>query len=570
MDRFHTIRPVVCDGSSLDDVVATLPEGASARTLRRLCKRWHEEQARSGRGIIGLIPLIEHRGNRGSRLTAEHEALIAGVLKEADDPRNRKDGDLYGEYCEKAEEAGLKACAPSTFKRRVQLLDTQRRTRKRRGHKAAAAEAPFVWWIEEVTPRHGQFPWGVVHIDHTRVDLVIRLGGQKSRKLRVWLTVVFCAYSRTVLGFELSFDPPSVASIMMALRDCVRRYGRLPHTIVVDRGAEFESVWFELFCAQYLITKRSRPAGNPRFGSLIERFFGTTNTQFFHRLRGNTQLLRNPRGLTPEVDPTQHAVWTLPMLTSALEAYFFEVYAEPAAPGTGPDPQGGVRTGAQTHGCEGTSLGEVRSGLPDQHPPTSTVLGRDRQGSGERQGHPDWRHPVLERRLQIIRVTGNAGAWSESTPFDISHVFAWRPDTRGSGCVASRSTTRRFAAAAGKKSGYSARKSGNGPRMAGRPRGSPPPSWRRFMTSVRKTEDAELQRLKDTARDEAGTRGATPRLVTDGGDAGRRSAGYSAGFEVSGSSAPRTGITPPNSGISNDVGLSWNQHAKAGWHQPTA
>ena len=37
------------------------------------------------------------------------------------------------------------------------------------------------------------------------------------------------------------------------------------------------------------------------------------------------------------------------------------------------------------------------------------------------------------------------------------------------------------------------------------------------MTSMRKIEDAELQRLKDTARDEAGTRGATPRLMTDGG-----------------------------------------------------
>ena len=130
---------------------------------------------------------------------------------------------------------------------------------------------------------------------------------------------------------------------MMALRDCVRRSQRLPRVIVVDRGAEFESTWFELFCAEHLISKRSRPAGRPRFGSLIERFFGTANTQFFHNLMGHTRALRNPRGMSKEVDPRGTAVWTLPMLVGALETYCFQVYAKEPHPALGESPREALR-----------------------------------------------------------------------------------------------------------------------------------------------------------------------------------------------------------------------------------
>ena len=515
VERFHIIRPIVCDGKFLDDIGATMPNGPSKRTLQRWCKAWREEQCQSGRGIIGLVPRIEHRGCRSNRLTDEHEALITQVLEDGDDPRLRKDSDLYGEYCQVAEKAGFEACAPATFKKRIQLLDAQRRTRKRRGHKAAAAEAPFVWWIEEVTPRHGQFPWAVVHIDHTLVDLMMRLSGQEPRLLRVWLTVVFCAYSRTVLGFELSFDPPSVASIMMALRDCVRRHGRLPYTIVVDRGSEFESVWFELFCAEYLITKRSRPAGNPRFGSLIERFFGTTNTQFFHALHGNTQLLRDPRGLTPEVDPRRHAIWTLPMLTRALEAYFFEVYASQPHPALGQSPkkmyeQGLRLTGAKEHRTVSFDRDFLISTLPPAPYSGGTAKvqgdGKGIQISGILYWNDAFRSAALLGTRVQVRID----------PFDISHVFAWWPGRRiWLHCISEHYKTFRGRSWQEVRIlGKEIRKLANDGRKTPRVTAA---VLAKFMTRVREIEDAELQRLKDAARDEAGARGATPRLVTEGG-----------------------------------------------------
>src|SRR6266568_5050471 len=64
------------------------------------------------------------------------------------------------------------------------------------------------------------------------------------------------------------------------LRACVQRHGYVPQHVVVDRGPEFQSVYFDHLLASCGCHKKDRPASSPRFGSVIERLFGTTNTQF--------------------------------------------------------------------------------------------------------------------------------------------------------------------------------------------------------------------------------------------------------------------------------------------------
>ena len=489
VDRWHMVKPVVCDGKSIKEVAKAC--GIPVRTFRRWCANARNELVRGGQGVMGLIPRDEHRGNRNPRLSSNHEALLARVLDDddrdrrdgdddreesgADDARNRSISDLYGEYCQAAEADGFTPCAYTTFVERFRRLASERRTRRRRGDKAAAAEAPFVWWIEWLTPPHGQYPWDIVHIDHTLVDLVIRLGTLKPQRIRAWLTVVFCAYSRTVLGFEISFDPPSNSSIMMALRDCVRRHGRLPYTIVVDRGAEFESVWFELFCAQYWIIKKSRPAGQPRFGSPIERFFGTTNTQFFHALKGNTKLLRNPRTMTPEVDPHRHAVWTLPMLIGALEKYFFDVYPNQPHPALGQTPQEAYERGLQLTGARVHRVVEydndfLISTLPSAPRRGGTAKVQDNGKGIEINGILYWHDAFRTQALKGTRVPVRID------PFDVSVVFAWRPDQKiWLRCVSQH--RRLFRGRSWKEIRILSKQIRGTPVSGGRPRGSPPASW---------------------------------------------------------------------------------------------
>ena len=66
------------------------------------------------------------------------------------------------------------------------------------------------------------------------------------------------------------------------LRICVKRFGRFPHTLMVDGGKEFHSEYFDSLVARYDGIKKTRPGAKPRFGSVIERLFGTTNTEFVY------------------------------------------------------------------------------------------------------------------------------------------------------------------------------------------------------------------------------------------------------------------------------------------------
>ncbi|WP_411863277.1 Mu transposase C-terminal domain-containing protein [Tolypothrix sp. PCC 7601] len=113
---------------------------------------------------------------------------------------------------------------------------------------------------------------------------------------------------------------------MMGLRILVQRQGRFPSTLVVDGGKEFHSIYFDTLLARYHCTKKTRPGGKPRFGSVIERLFGTTNTEFIYNLLGNTQASKQPRQLTKTVDPKQLAVWNLGDLYTYLTQWAYSIY----------------------------------------------------------------------------------------------------------------------------------------------------------------------------------------------------------------------------------------------------
>jgi hypothetical protein len=83
---------------------------------------------------------------------------------------------------------------------------------------------------------------------------------------------------------------------------------------------------------------------------VIERLFGTTNTQFIHNLRGNTQITRNVRQVTKSVNPREQAIWTLAELHKRLSEYLFEVYDTMDHPALGQSPRDAFRVGLETFG----------------------------------------------------------------------------------------------------------------------------------------------------------------------------------------------------------------------------
>jgi len=165
--------------------------------------------------------------------------------------------------------------------------------------------------LEVNTPRHGDRPLEIVHIDHTLLDIEVVCSYSGINLGRPWVTAMIDAYTRRILAVYVTFDPPSYRSCMMVLRICVQRFGRFPETIVVDNGKEFKSVYFDTLLARFECTKKHRPKDMPKFSSIIERWFGTNNTQFINNLRGNTQIMKHVRLVKKANNPKNLAVWTL-------------------------------------------------------------------------------------------------------------------------------------------------------------------------------------------------------------------------------------------------------------------
>jgi len=330
-----------------------LPDGPSVpeRTLRLWAARFREAKAQHGSGYLGLIPQTSQRGNRGSKLPEESRTLLNRFIEQDYETFKQKSKFVaWADLLHACEEKGIAAPTYATF-----CLATRRRpvfesVLKRKGRRAAYTHEPFYWALDPTTPRHGDRPLEIGHIDHTELDVELVCSHTGRVLGRPWMTLLTDAFSRRCLSLSLAFDPPSYRSCMMILRECVRRNGRLPQIVVIDGGPEFQSTYFEALLARYECIKKTRPPAKARFGSCCERLFRTTNTRFIHNLQGNTQITRNVRQVTKSVDPRELATWTLAELHTRLSEYLFEVYDTIDHPALGRSPREAFQAGFEASG----------------------------------------------------------------------------------------------------------------------------------------------------------------------------------------------------------------------------
>ncbi len=313
---------------------------ALSRSERRHVSKFLYAEKIYGNGYVGLLPRTQFRGNREPQLTDDVlKALTESITKEYEVTRQPSMFSCWVALKKRMEEQGLKRPTYKTYCRHVRQRSKNKQIRSRKGRRAAYGTSEFYWRLEPDTPRHGDRPFEIGHIDHTELDLelVSSLTGQKLRK--AWLTILTDAFDRRVLAFYLTFDEPSYRSCMMVLRECVRRHQRLPQIIVVDNGPEFRSTYFELVIAYFQKTKKSRPPAKPRSGSTCERMFGTVNTEVIYNFLGNTQITKNVRQVTKSNNPRNLAVWDFKSLYEALAEYFYDVYDTMKHPALGMSPR---------------------------------------------------------------------------------------------------------------------------------------------------------------------------------------------------------------------------------------
>lgn len=302
-------------------------QAPKSRTERRHLAAYKEAEAVYGNGYIGLLPNSSKSGNRLPRL---HHQVLDLVLKQVKDnylnAKNRNVKSVFALIKDECEERSLPPPSYAWLCRFIKKLPAHAVAVARKGRKGAYALEPRQDAHDGVDKMAPERPFERAHIDHTLIDVETLFGETSAPLGRVWCTLMVDQDSRVCLAAYLTYDPPSYRSLLMVMRKCVERWGRLPDSLVIDGGKDMRSIWFETFCALYRITIIRRPIGKGRFGSTVERLFGTVNTNLFHFLAGNTQLTKNVRQMSDEVSPHTHSVWTLPELHRALVKYFYDVY----------------------------------------------------------------------------------------------------------------------------------------------------------------------------------------------------------------------------------------------------
>src|SRR5258708_13768405 len=350
-ERFALIKPVLAGLASTDNT-------SLGRAMRRWIAKFREAEQSYNCGYIGLLPDYVDCGNRIPRIREEVLKFVDEFIKkEYENHKQKNKREVYGEFEKFCKGKGITAI-PSYkfFVAAVNNRPLHEQVETRAGSKATYPFEPFYWELLYTLPRHGDYPFQITHLDHTQLDIELidlRTGQNLGRP---WLTLLIDSYSRRILSVYRSLDRPSYRSCMQVLRECVFRHNRFPEMVVVDGGKEFQRTYFDSLLARFKCSKATRPKAKSRFGSIMERVFGTTNEEFIHNLEGTTQATKNVRQLTPSIDPKRHAIWTLGELYARLQEWAYEQYDTNEHQGIGQTPAEAFNQGIHLWGRRGGDL----------------------------------------------------------------------------------------------------------------------------------------------------------------------------------------------------------------------
>lgn len=140
-------------------------------------------------------------------------------------------------------------------------------------------------------------------IDTTRVDnwsAVYDDDGKRIIVERAFLTVAIDIRTRVILAIVLSFDPPSILTLMACVKRIVRcktaliaKYGKFkgatdgwgrPSTLILDNAWENVGLSLQVALEAAGINVEYAPVKTPQYKAYVERLFETLNTRLFHRL----------------------------------------------------------------------------------------------------------------------------------------------------------------------------------------------------------------------------------------------------------------------------------------------
>ena len=266
----------------------------SQRTIYKLVKIWKQ----SGGSIPALAPRKSDGGRGRGRISSSIESIISIAISDTYLTCQKSSvAVLMRTIKERCRKLNIPSPSLNTIRLRIRNLKSDYAMEKRSGADASKHLQPIV----------GHFPatnevLDVVQIDHTPVDLIIVDSYTRQTIGRPWITVAIDVYSRCIVGFCLTLDPPSAVSVGLCLAHIVidkRSWlehinidvewpmSGKPKSLYVDNGKEFHSEALRRGCEVHGIHIGYRPVKIPHYGGIVERVIGTL-MKIVHEIPGTT------------------------------------------------------------------------------------------------------------------------------------------------------------------------------------------------------------------------------------------------------------------------------------------
>lgn len=179
-----------------------------------------------------------------------------------------------------------------------------------------------------------------VEIDHTQLDIVLVDTITGVVIGRPWLTVAVDVYTRAILGFQLSYDPPSHMTVARVLKMALlpKAYAeRWPSVkgawvmfglmvdLIVDNGYEFHSSSLESACYELGINISFCPRKQSWWKAHIERLIGTLNRALTDGMPGRTFANITEKA---NYDAVGHAAISLKTMEEMIAKWIVDIYHE--------------------------------------------------------------------------------------------------------------------------------------------------------------------------------------------------------------------------------------------------
>lgn len=292
--RYSIIAPIVSNQCRATMPAISKKTGVPLRTIERWIKKYRESP------VLSSLVMNDNPRNDGKiKLACEVEEVIRKAIDQKYLTKQKLSiQQITLEVTLECRAKELPVPHYNTIRNRIGLI-TEEEKLGRRHHRSISSN--------EYDPIMGSFPGAdyplaAIQIDHTKLDIICVDEIYREPVGKPWITLAIDVFSRMVIGFYISLDPPGALGTGLCLSHTILPkelwlagldikekwpcYGVMK-SIHADNAGEFHGKMLERACQEYGIELNFRPLAKPSYGGHIERLLGTLLKEI-HTLPGTT------------------------------------------------------------------------------------------------------------------------------------------------------------------------------------------------------------------------------------------------------------------------------------------